>query len=104
MHRIDGRHDAGRLLRPVKITRQELLELIEKLEVRDVNLAEFTARLSRFPQLTRRMLQLANSAGNGKAQEITDPAVAASWLGSRRIHNMLMNLPAEWLEDEVQAA
>lgn len=104
MHRIDGRHDAGRTIRPVKLTRLELVQLLEKLEVRDLNLAQFTVQLSKFPQLTKRLLQLANSAGTGKSQEITDPAVAASWLGSRRIHSMLMNLPPEWLEDEVQAA
>ncbi len=105
MQRIDGRHEsAGRSLRPVPITRDELNALLQKLEVRDINLIEFSAQLKQYPQLIRKLLQFANSAGNGKAQEITDPAVAASWLGSRRLQVMLTNLPPEWISEEAQAA
>ncbi|MBL8816295.1 MAG: HDOD domain-containing protein [Planctomyces sp.] len=105
MQRIDGRHDStGRPQRAVPITRNDLNALLQKLEARDVNLIEFSAQLKHYPQLTRKLLQFANSAGNGKAQEITDPAVAASWLGSRRLQVMLTNLPPEWIAEEVQAA
>jgi HD-like signal output (HDOD) protein len=105
MQRIDGRHEnAGRTHRPVQITRTDLNNLLQKLEARDVNLIEFSAQLKQYPQLIRKLLQFANSAGNGKTQEITDPAAAASWLGSRRLQVMLNNLPPEWIVEEVQAA
>lgn len=90
--------------RPEKIRRTELKMLIQMLEAQDSSMVKFGNQVTRHPVVLKQILRAANSSLTGSTVEITEPAHAALFLGSRRIVFLLNTLPPEIIEeDEVEA-
>jgi len=87
--------------RLAQIRRSELKELIEMLEATDSSLVRFAQAVSRHPVVLKQLLRAANSSLTGSAVEITEPAHAAIYLGSRRVVFLLNTLPPEVIEEDI---
>ena len=87
---------------PVKILRSELNHLLEMLQITDVSLMKFGQEVSRHPSIYKQILRAANSSLTGSSVEITDPAHATLFLGSRRVEFLLNTLPSEIIEEDVE--
>lgn len=90
--------------RPVKVMRSELNHLLEMLEAQDVSVVRFGQEVSRHPSVVKALLRAANSSLTGSAVEITDPAHATLFLGSRRVSFLLSTLPPEIIEEDLSSA
>lgn len=90
--------------RPVKVMRSELNYLLEMLEAQDVSVVRFGQEVSRHPAVVKALLRAANSSLTGSAVEITDPAHATLFLGSRRVSFLLSTLPPEIIEEDLSGA
>lgn len=99
MHRFDQPQQQLAGPHPVAMPEDILQGLLSALEDREIDLPRFAAEISRYPLVLRRILQAANSATSGKWQQITDPVHAMSWLGSRRLIQLLSNLPLSALSE-----
>lgn len=84
-----------------KIQRSELNHLIEMLRMTDSSLIKFGQQVSRYPAVYKQILRAANSSLTGSSVEITDPAHATLFLGSRRVEFLLNSLPSEIIEEDV---
>lgn len=86
---------------PNRILRSELNHLIEILQNTDSGLIKFGREVSRHPAVCKQILCAANSPLTGGVVEITDPAHATLYLGSRRIEFLLSTLPSEIIEEDL---
>lgn len=103
MQRIDSPHQQHQPhFTPIPF--EELQELVTTLETREPDLAEFSGRLIPYPQITKRLLQQANSVASGGRQDISNPVHAAAYLGSRRLIHILTNLPKEMVREKTATA
>jgi HD-like signal output (HDOD) protein len=87
--------------RPAQIRRSELNQLIQMLEAADASLIQFGEAVSHYPVVLNQLMRAANSSLTGSAVEITTPAHAAIYLGSRRVIFLLSTLPPEIIEEDV---
>jgi len=87
--------------RPTKILRSELKLLLEMLEMQELSVSRFGQEVMRHPSVLKALLRAANSSLTGSAVEITDPAHATLFLGSRRVAFLLNTLPPEIIEDDL---
>ncbi|HQZ69185.1 MAG TPA: HDOD domain-containing protein [Planctomycetaceae bacterium] len=87
---------------PKKILRSELNQLIEMLHASDSSLIKFGEQVSQHPAVLKQILRAANSSLTGSAVEITRPAHAALFLGSRRVIFLLNTLPPEIIEEDLE--
>lgn len=83
-----------------KILRSQLNQLIEILHASDSSLATFGKRISDYPSVRKQLLRAANSSLTGSSVEITEPAHAALFLGTRRVEFLLNTLPPEIIEED----
>jgi HD-like signal output (HDOD) protein len=86
---------------PPQIRRSELNELIQMVESADSSLAQFAEAVSRHPVVLKQLMRAANSSLTGSAVEITKPAHAAIYLGSRRVVFLLSTLPPEIINEDI---
>jgi len=86
---------------PVQIRRSELNELIRMVEATDSSLAQFGEAVSGHPVVLKQLMRAANSSLTGSAVEITKPAHAAIYLGSRRVVFLLSTLPPEIILEDI---
>lgn len=86
--------------RQTKILRSELRQLVEMLEMQEVSVTRFGQEVLRHPSVLKAILRAANSSLTGSAVEITDPAHATLFLGSRRVAFLLNTLPPEIVEED----
>lgn len=91
-----------RKTKPQQIRRSELSGLIEVIEASDSNLIKFGNEISRHPAVLKQLLRAANSSLTGSAVEITEPAHATLFLGSRRVVFLLKTLPPELVEEDME--
>ncbi|MBC7967826.1 MAG: HDOD domain-containing protein [Fuerstia sp.] len=89
--------------RPSKILRSELNQLVEMLRASDVSLIKFGQAAARHPVILKQIMRAANSSLTGSAVEITEPAHAVLFLGTRRVTFLLDTLPPEIIEEDVQS-
>lgn len=89
MKRIDSNHLHPGKPHKVEIPLDKLHELLDLLQNRDIPLTEFVQKVSEYPAIHQQIVAAANSAADGRAREILDPAHAATYLGSRRLIQML---------------
>ena len=95
MQRIDEAHSQPTAPHPVQIPYDKLQELFSMLEQREIDLADFAGRIIQYPVIHSPILMAANSGATGRKTNITDPAHAAAYLGSRRLINLLQSMSNE---------
>ena len=88
---------------PSKILRSELNQLVEMLQASDSSLIKFGEAAARYPVVLKQIMRAANSSLTGSAVEITEPAHAALFLGTRRVIFLLTTLPPENIDEDVPA-
>ncbi|MFN9721180.1 MAG: HDOD domain-containing protein [Planctomycetota bacterium] len=89
-----------RIARPPCIRRSELRQLLEMLESPDCSMARFGDAVSKHPVVLKQLLRAANSSLTGSAVEISAPAHAALYLGSRRVSFLLNTLAPEFIDED----
>jgi HD-like signal output (HDOD) protein len=89
---------------PSKVLRSELNQLIKMLQASDASMIKFGEAVSRHPVVLKQIMRAANSSLTGSAVEITEPAHAALFLGTRRVVFLLNTLPPEIIEEDVADA
>ena len=86
-----------------KVLRSELNQLVEMLRASDASMIKFGEAVARHAVVLKQIMRAANSSLTGSAVEITEPAHAALFLGTRRVVFLLSTLPPEIIdEDEVE--
>ena len=93
-----------RKLTPAKILRSDLNQMIEMLHASDFSLIKFGEKVSRHPTVLKQILRAANSSLTGSAVEISKPAHAALFLGTRRVAFLLNTLPPEIIEEDLEVS
>ncbi len=89
-----------RIARPPRIRRSELRQLLEMLESPDCSMSRFGEAISRHPSVVKQLLRAANSSLTGSAVEISSPAHASLYLGSRRVSFLLNTLAPELIDED----
>ncbi len=84
-----------------RVLRSDLKNLVEMLERPDYSMSKIGAEVSSHPAIVQEILRAANSSLTGAAGQITDPAHAILFLGSRRVIFLLNTLPEDLIEAEV---
>ena len=84
-----------------KVRRSEINQLVEMLRASDVSMVKFGHEVARHPVVLKQIMRAANSSLTGSAVEITEPAHAVLFLGTRRVTFLLGTLPAEIIEEDV---
>jgi len=86
---------------PSKILRSDLNQLVEMLRASDASMIKFGEAVARYPVVLKQIMRAANSSLTGSAVDITEPAHAALFLGTRRLVFLLSTLSPEII-DEVE--
>lgn len=95
MRRIDQPHTQIGSPQPIAFSDETLQEMISLLQQNEPDLVGFAELLNQYPPVLGRVIQAANSAASGKWNNITDPAHAVSYLGSRRLIQLLVGITVQ---------
>ncbi len=68
-----------------------LLEWVSQLEQDAMDFPKLVEQLEQYPVILKRIVQAANSVTTGRWQVTSNPVQAASYLGTRRIIQILLN-------------
>jgi hypothetical protein len=98
VRRFDQEHRDSRKPHIVLIPEQELQRMLADLESSEFTPRLFVRNLTPFPQVLSHIMRAANAPGNGTIRRIDEPTKALSWLGSRKLSEVLERLPEELIE------
>ena len=85
-----------------KILRSELNQLVEMLHASDANLIRFGHALEKHPIVLKQVIRAANSSLTGSSVEITDPAHAVLFIGTRHVTFLLNTLAPGSIEEDLE--
>jgi hypothetical protein len=98
MRRIDRAHQQQLKPHINLIPEADLLRIRGELASADLNPGQLVRELQPYPEILNRVFRAANAPINGRIKRIAEPLQAVAWLGSRKLSEVLEQIPDELIQ------